>query len=213
MRCVKLLNLASLFLCLPLFAEELDLPEDTKPDPEHLERVQTLSANRKYFKAVEEARGEFRKRLASILDHADSVEIYLLDFSMAKEEGDKEDPDRFFIRPYNVSSKILARKKISGDGFLPFRKAGAELLVSGVEGGGAFCHYPIHGIRFLKGEDILYQTSLCWHCQNFFVEYPDDEDASWVGIDSESLKELLSKEMPVPQSEIDRFNEALHPDK
>lgn len=199
------MSLACLFLCLPLVAEELDLPEGIEPNPASPEQTQRLSAKRKYFKAVEQARGEYRKRLASILDHADSVEIYLLDFSMAKKEDDEEDVERFSIRPYGETSKILARKKIEGDGLTAIRKAAADLLATGQEGGGALCHFPIHGIRFLKGENVLYQTSLCWHCSNFFVEYPDDANASWLGIGSKSLMELLFKEMPIPQSEIDRF--------
>ena len=27
--------------------------------------------------------------------------------------------------------------------------------------GGAFCHFPIHGIRLYRGEELIFQTSIC----------------------------------------------------
>jgi hypothetical protein len=38
--------------------------------------------------------------------------------------------------------------------------------------GGPMCHFPIHGIRIGDGEDIIFQTSICYECGNFYMPYP-----------------------------------------
>ncbi len=42
--------------------------------------------------------------------------------------------------------------------------------VVGVQGeidGGAFCHFPIHGVRVYAGDAIIFYSSFCWKCSNF----------------------------------------------
>jgi len=73
------------------------------------------------------------------------------------------------------------------------------------QGGGAFCHYPIHGLRLYREEDLIFQTSLCWKCSNYFFEYPDGRGARWVGFYEPSLETFLKKHMPIPKEEIERF--------
>jgi hypothetical protein len=35
---------------------------------------------------------------------------------------------------------------------------------------------------------LLSQTSLCWKCGNYYLQYPDEfESASWVGFSSKSI--------------------------
>ena len=74
------------------------------------------------------------------------------------------------------------------------------------------CHYPIHGIRFFRGDDFLFGTSICWVCDNYYVEYPDDfESATWEGGLSKEFEKFLTTVMPIPEAELKRFK-AAYPD-
>ena len=69
-------------------------------------------------------------------------------------------------------------------------------------GGGAMCHFPIHGLRIYKGEKVLYEGTFCWMCSNFSIQYP--RGTAWLDT-SADLKKLFTKLMPIPQTEMDRF--------
>ena len=40
---------------------------------------------------------------------------------------------------------------------------------------GAFCHIPTYGIRFYRGEDVIFSVSVCWKCHNFYLPTVDPE--------------------------------------
>jgi hypothetical protein len=206
-RCLLLLGAAG--CC--LMAEELDLPEGMEVDPaESPVGYLKLTANRKFNQEVLVAQANFRARLADILAHADAVEIFLLDPGIG-EELPKGQEDKFFpIRPYGHFVKIIERRRLVGEPFEACRRATAELLRVREDSGGAFCHYPIHGVRFLRGDEVVYESSFCWLCQNYYVKFPSDEDgrASWVGIGNEALKGFLNKELPIPREILQRFDPA-----
>lgn len=44
------------------------------------------------------------------------------------------------------------------------------------------CHDGVYGLRFFHGNVLLLETSVCFHCHNFYVPIP----GSWWGFDSES---------------------------
>ncbi len=75
--------------------------------------------------------------------------------------------------------------------------------------GGAMCHYPIHAIRVWSGEHLIFHTSFCWMCGNFYFEYPDFT-VRWTGIQGTKLKEVVNELMPIPQEVIDRFKKTEH---
>ena len=198
----------SLLLLIPalLCAEELDLPEGFEPDPDHPENALLFSATRKFYSGKDKIQDEYRTRFAEALKHADGAEILLLSFTLDEEIPEGKENDYLLIAPYQSHSKILDRKKLAGESLVACRDQTVKLLQQPYLEG-PLCHFPIHGIRLFRGEKLLFETSLCWHCSNYFIEYPDDyETASWVGFDSNGLKELLNKELPIPQSELDRFN-------
>jgi hypothetical protein len=60
-----------------------------------------------------------------------------------------------------------------------------------------------------KDDDFLFRTSLCWACSNYYVEYPDDERATWVGMDDRELETLVTRLMPIPADEVERFKKAV----
>jgi hypothetical protein len=162
-----------------------------------------------FFETQERAQAAYRKSVATALEKADTVEIFLLDFETVKEPSadsmfwDTRLPKDFLaITPYKSKSRILQRKVLTlAEKDRPGPTAAGALNFE--YGGGGFCHYPIHGIRFSIGNEILFQTSLCWLCTNFSVTYPDG--GGFVFITVPELKELCHELMPIPEKEIERF--------
>jgi hypothetical protein len=120
--------------------------------------------------------------------------------------------DRFPIVPYGSSSKILKRKTLTADEvklLMPSLQA-----TIGVEKnmGGALCHYPIHGIRIWDGDDVIFQTSICYHCSNFYLSYPYG-GADWTNLSDPNFQKVMKQLMPIPQAEADRFEAKYGPKK
>jgi len=206
----SLILLFATFSC--LLAEELDLPEGVDP-PSEPHDAESMSANLKYFRAVDQARAEYRARLATNLRHADAVEIYLLDFETVRTFPEGEGDAFFPILPYRQHSKILDRRRLVGEELAKCFSTTSDLLNAINPPGGADCHFPIHGVRFYRGNLVLFETSLCWKCSNYYVCYPDDEKGSWTGISSQTLKEFLLKQLPIPDAEKTRFDAKYGPKK
>ncbi|WP_193215176.1 hypothetical protein [Luteolibacter marinus] len=168
-------------------------------------------AESRYFEAQAIMQSAFRKDLSAALAKCDRVDVFLLDFEMEDTpsnfyfwENRLEDGE-FPIIPYGKKSKILRQATLTAEQKLVFIPKLQEVV--GVQGnidGGAFCHFPIHGVRVYASDEIIYQSSFCWKCNNFAVSYPDGP--AWVSIRGADLFEEFSKLMPIPQAEIDRFN-------
>lgn len=189
--------------------EERDATADeaaTKPSPGYEEMGE---ATKQYMKAKEAAQTTFRKGMARAIQHADRIEIYLLDFDLSTEPA--PDRERFPILPYQKESAILKQTSLSEEQRTELKKLFASVLaMADVEG--ALCHYPIHGVAFYRGSGLLLRTSLCWECQNYYVQYPDDGDAAtWVGLSHKDLEIFMKKVMPIPESEVQRFQEKKPP--
>ena len=131
-----------------------------------------------------------------------------------KEAPEGERDSYFPIVPYGSFSKILKAKKLDGKDVAECRKAVAGFVAS-EDLPGAFCHLPIHGIRLFAEGQLVFETSICWMCGNYYLSYPDDDgfSASWVGFNDKKLKAFLDKVMPIPQSELDRFEKSKNPVK
>jgi hypothetical protein len=116
----------------------------------------------------------------------------------------------FPILPYDNVSKTLQRIELNADQRAEAARLMGAVLSNGFPGGGAGCHYPIHGLRFYKGKTLLYQTSLCWHCGNFFATYDPLYRSMWLGFNggSDELKKFMNSVLPIPEEEIKRFKEA-----
>ena len=172
-------------------------------EPEELRKITepvTKPASDEYFQEVEAARGKYRAKLAAILEKADAVEIYQFDGTTEPKAPQGQEEHYFPIVPYEQVSKIIARKRLTGDKLLECRKATASLMTEAGDSG-VLCHYPAHGLRFVRGKEVIFETSICWKCQNFYIAYPDDKDASWQGITTKELQEFLFRELPLPAEE------------
>ncbi|MDP4626365.1 MAG: hypothetical protein NWT08_14670 [Akkermansiaceae bacterium] len=168
-------------------------------------------AESRFFDAKSKLQSDYRVDLAKAIAKGDQIEIYLLDFEMEDTRSDflfwdtRLEDNEFPIIPYGCKSEILKRVKLTVEQqktFLP--KLQHVVGVPGEVDGGAACHFPIHGVRIFSGERIIFQSSFCWKCQNFAISYPDSP--SWVGISEGDLFAAFCEIMPIPQSEIDRFD-------
>jgi hypothetical protein len=169
-------------------------------------------ADQAYFDALALAEAQYRKAMASALEGADKIELFLLDFEHQRSPDAEFDsvwdtrlPDGFFpIIPYRSQSRILERKILSADEKRQLLPPLKQTVAVEENTGGAMCHFPIHGIRAWVGEEILFQTSLCWHCSNFYIKYPSS--AHWTGLSTGELQAVCERLLPIPKREIDRFS-------
>ena len=182
------------------------------------EAVKKLAeATTRFYQAKVAAETFYNRELAKILATCDQIEVYLLDHETKETRSDylgwetDLEEGEFPIMPYGAKSKILKRSRLTPEERKEFLPALTKILIAD-PADGPFCHFPIHGIRVFSGEKIIFQTSICWHCGNFYVHYPDG--AHWNGIaDGGDLAKVLHKLMPIPQEEKDRFEKASTPHK
>ena len=66
---------------------------------------------------------------------------------------------------------------------------------------GALCHVPNHGIRFFQGTRVLFETSVGFDCNNYYVRFSNG--VAWCGFPHtearEELKALFEKTLPIPK--------------
>ncbi|MCF7787475.1 MAG: hypothetical protein K9N47_15200 [Prosthecobacter sp.] len=143
--------------------------------------------------------------MAELISNATRVEVLLLDFSMGEEKRSKPALQVFEIKPYSKDTPIL-------DSHFCTTKEREELipvLSQAIGGqphiGGTGCHFPIHGIRVWVGSEIAFETSICWYCHNFMMDY--GRGAGWENHTDgfRDLKPILMRLMPIPEDEIARF--------
>ena len=41
-------------------------------------------------------------------------------------------------------------------------------------------HYPTHGIRFRRGNYVVFETTVCWKCRTFWLHGPNG--TTWIGL-------------------------------
>ncbi len=167
----------------------------------------------KRYDAHSKADRDYRATVATTFQFADRIEVYLLDFSIGEDPTYqlKDDDEGFPIRPYSRGSFDEAKTKILKTSKLPAKEiptwcaAVTKMVTSDKDGGGAFCHYPIHGLRIYAGTKLLFETSLCWACSNFYFTYTGE--SRWVPLteDANDLKKRLHDFMPIPEAELKRF--------
>ena len=169
-----------------------------------------LAAAIRFGAAKSKIQSDYRADLAKALAKGDRIEVYLLDFEMEDTRSDylfwdtRLEDNEFPIIPYGSKSKILKRSVLTDEqrkDFLPKlqKVVGTQDNKVGPLGG----HVPFHGVRIYSEEHIIFQSSFCWMFSNFAVNYPDAP--SWVVMNGGDLFAAFRKIMPIPQSEIDRF--------
>jgi len=158
MKCIPLL-LITLCMCLPCIAQE-DLDFE-------------------FYDALEKAEVKYRVGKAALIKKADRVVVYLVDFDGISDEdifGDAS--ETISIAPYGKRTKILSSKEIEEEDRKRLLETLSKKIAEPEHTGGAFCHFPIHGIRIYAGEDILHEGTFCWVCGNFAFSYP--QGSGWL---------------------------------
>lgn len=154
---------------------------------------------------MEVLRGIYRKRMAELLTNATRVEVLLLDFSLGEEKREKPALQEFEIKPYSKNTPILASHFCTPKELTDL----VPVLSNAVGGlphiGGHGCHFPIHGLRVWVGSELAFETSICWYCGNFMMDY--GRGAGWENHTDgfRELKPILLRLMPIPEDEITRF--------
>jgi hypothetical protein len=146
-----------------------------------------------------------RARTAQVIAPTDWIEVYLLD--PARESGALGE---FPLHPYGpqATTGIHEVKTLAGDPAADLLALWAGTLRD-EEGQQAHCHCPLHGLRFFSGEAILYETSLCWVCNNYFAG--TGQTYLWLGLPGgyphgsptptcAGLRQLLLSLLPIPES-------------
>jgi hypothetical protein len=189
-------------------------PVETPPaTPEKAEGRSIRSPEDAYFRAIAKAESIYREALASSLNDADEIEVFLLDFE-TQPIGNVKDPnwfnrlplDLFPIVPAKAASRIINRRSLSENERKLLLPPLQRILIARENTRDA-CHFPIHGIRIWRRNVIVFQTSICCHCHTFYIKYPPTDSSGFLGFSDAGFCELMNKLMPIPQHEIDRFNE------
>ncbi|RYD84979.1 MAG: hypothetical protein EOP84_03915 [Verrucomicrobiaceae bacterium] len=189
--------LATAVLCFITFTARCD---------ELAEYTRLFEADGTYFEEKRVLQEKYRKAVADRVSRADKVEVYLLDFD-AQPEGKmgfghlKE--DQFPIPPDEGVSKILSRKILNADELAVFRPALRATLSAKENQDLTLCHFPVHGVRVWAGNWVVFESSFCWKCQSFYIKYPDK--AEWMNLPDPNLERVLRRIMPIPASELERF--------
>jgi hypothetical protein len=178
--------LTALFASLPCFAQN-DLDSE-------------------FYDALEKAEAKYREGKAAQIRKADRVVVYLVDFDGISDEdafGFGDESETISIAPYDKRTKILNSKEVGDVDRKRLLEALSKKIAEPEHSGGAFCHFPIHGVRIYSGDELLHEGTFCWVCGNFGFSYP--QGSGWLDTNAD-LKEIFTILMPIPQSELDRFH-------
>lgn len=164
-------------------------------------------SNEAYLHALNAAGKTWRKSFAAALSSATEVEILLLDGKTEKVDAgyihweNRQARDRFPIMPYGGVSKILARRHLTQDEVKRLMPSLQATLTAEDQQPGAFCHSPVHGLRIYNGVEngkkIIFQTSICYQCSNFYIAI--DGEADWAGLTSKEFQAVMEGLMPIPE--------------
>jgi hypothetical protein len=148
-----------------------------------------------------------RSRTAEAITLTDRIEIYLLD-----PVCDVGNWGSFPLHPYGRCTGIHDLTVLEGELAAHFLALWVNTLRDD-EGPQAHCHYPIHGLRFFQGESVVYETSLCWVCKNYYAEA--ERGYVWLGLPGgypngpltsscDGVRQILEALLPIPESLVQK---------
>ena len=148
----------------------------------------------------------FNRRVAAVtagLPRCDRIEVLRLG-GLQRLQGPEKAvlaiDQRFPIKPYSDFAEIRGAKTVSGDD----AESIAQLWRSQTFGREfqALCHHPTFGIRFFSGNDLMLETSVCFGCSNFTVDYLATSQFHGFDTDNTKARELYERlQQLFPKSE------------
>ena len=125
------------------------------------------------------------------LPRCDRVELVHLGGLQRSDEPALAPDRRFPVRPYNRFAPVRSSKTLSG--------SDAEMVAAlwraqtfGPEFQ-ALCHHPAFGFRFYTGNDLTLETSVCFACANFSVDYLWESDFQGFDTSRPKARELYTR--------------------
>ena len=160
-----------------------------------------------FYKDFDKIAAKYRKGFAEAIISADKVSIHLVKFDSGEKINSYLDlfddtDDKIVISPYESHVDIISSKTLKEEDKARFLKMFSSQVSKNEHSGGAMCHFPIHGVKIFKDDQIIYQGTFCWVCHNFGISYPIGTD--WLDT-SKDLKEFFNKQLPIPKEELARF--------
>lgn len=119
------------------------------------------------------------KRLVSATENSDSVIIYRLQGLPGQSS-----PEEFPILPYDSVHPTYGSRELTGENLKEFLDVWKNFPIDNSRPS-VMCHFAVYGIRFYRKEKLIFQTSLCWACENFYVD-TRFFGSDWIGFDSGS---------------------------
>jgi len=171
-----------------------DLPDEVHPIPPEIKK-----ASEEYNIAKLVMRSTYRKSFSEVFKNENiSVEVLKLSDDMISQkkfselETEGKVLNYLLIRPYGNYSKVVKSVKIQNKKKKELLTALKREFCSDQKNQPAFGHTPSHGIRIKHKNTLVYETSLCWKTNSFFVAYPDQlMTANWECLQEEALKGLI----------------------
>ncbi len=155
-------------------------------------------ARAKYMKQRlfrDKAQRGYREALAQVVKEATEVHVFLLDSDL--EKGEALPPsERFPITPYGKDARILKVKVLKNAEGRELAAALSQGLKEPLKGAGDRCHLPEYGVRIFRKDELPFQSSFCWECENYYVDYPDQSNWQVMGPQFEEVRRLLQTVLP-----------------
>lgn len=127
------------------------------------------------------AMGLIETKVAAAFYHTNditSVKVYRIGKS-----AEVASTDTFPIIPYGSFARIEGRAEITGDQLKQF--TGLWRGMAPNFRNQSLCHHPVFAVEFFEGKKRVFRTSLCWQCNNFYIELLPGT-ATWYGFDADS---------------------------
>lgn len=164
-------------------------------------------AGSEFNRGVDELLLAYRKRVADLITKATRVEVCLLDFSLGGEKRTAPAQGMFNVGPgpFSKETAILASHACTAGEMKELLPLLSQALTGMSAQGGYGCHFPVHGLRVWIGEEVAFQTSICWYCCSFGMDY--GKGPVWVNHTPgfKDLKPVLLRLIPIPEDEVTRF--------
>jgi hypothetical protein len=159
-----------------------------------------------FFEGLDRVYAEYRASKEKEIREAVRAVVYIVEPKVLDKEeqkalkfGDKWIP----VAPYDAVARVIEEKELGEQDRERLLNLLAERIAEPDHLGGAFCHFPIHGVRIYgKGGGIVHEGTFCWVCGNFSFKYP--MGSGWLDTTAE-MEDLFSELLPIPEEVIARF--------